>query len=155
MWNYRLFPATRARQIMKAFFVRWRSARQFREYELFADEEIGACLIAALKASGGMAVWETGTLWKCPGCGDRTLRTEEFLEGLRRAEEYLRNTAGERAVNSPTDDESAEISNPIPAVLDWLERIAAQMFGCERDRVYIKDEGTTCRYAGETYISRI
>ena len=30
-----------------------------------------------------------GNALEMPGCGDRTLRTEEFLEGLRRAELYL------------------------------------------------------------------
>ena len=43
----------------------------------------------------------------------------------------------------------------MPKACHWLTTISAQMFGCERDRVYIKDEGAICRYAGETYISRI
>ncbi|MCS6776576.1 MAG: hypothetical protein RMJ43_12420 [Chloroherpetonaceae bacterium] len=134
---------------MKAFFVRWRSARQFREYELFASETIGACLFAALQASGGLAVWQAGTLWQCPGCGDRTLRTEEFLEGLRRAEAYLQ-TVGRAGApcNAPPD--------PVrTAALQWLREIAVTLFGCERDRVYIKDACGPCRFAGETYISRI
>jgi hypothetical protein len=65
---------------MHAFFVRWRSARQHREFEAFAAPEIGAAIAAALAASGGQEVWQAGTLWKCPGCNDRTLRTEEFKE---------------------------------------------------------------------------
>ena len=134
---------------MRAFFVRWRSARQFREYELFASETIGACLWAALQVSGGAEIWQSGTLWKCPGCGDRTVRTEEFLEGLRRAEEHLRGEAeGSRLVGefAPTVQKAA---------LEWLQSVAMQMFGCERDRVYMKEEGATCTFAGQTYISRI
>jgi hypothetical protein len=143
---------------MKAFFVRWRSARKFREYELFADEAIGACLVKALETSGGMAVWQAGTLWKCPGCGDRTLRTEEFLEGLRQAEAYLRDAEAHHQ-NSPLpnlgEGPGVRVKVMHSAALAWLENVAAQMLGCERDRVYIKDEGTPCRYATETYISRI
>jgi hypothetical protein len=125
---------------MEAFFVRWRSARQFREFELLADVEVGRCLWEALQASAGWSLWESGTLWKCPGCGDRTLRTEEFLEGLRRAEDHLRAQSAE-----PERD----------AALRWLETIAVRMLGCERDRVYLKDATTPCRFAGETFISRI
>lgn len=134
---------------MKAFFVRWRSARQFREYELFANEAVGACLFTALQVSGGLTIWQAGTLWQCPGCGDRTLRTEEFLEGLRRAEAYLQSAGSAGASRGTAPD-------PVrAAALRWLQEIAVTMFGCERDRVYIKDACGPCRFAGETYISRI
>src|SRR5262249_53314310 len=114
-----------------------------------ADSSLGACLLGALEASGGLEVWQTGTLWKCPGCGDRTVRVEEFLEGLRRAEAYLqraeewRKLAGEAVVPARN------------AALTWMQEVAAKMFGCERDRVYIKDVDGPCSFAGETYISRI
>ncbi len=134
---------------MKAFFVRWRSARQFREYEVFADAVVGARLLAALEAAGGLEIWQAGTLWRCPGCGDRTLRTEEFLEGLRRAEEHLKCEADGRS--APGVEAEAERR----ATLDWLAAIAGKMLGCERDRVYIKDEDTPCTFAGVNYISRI
>lgn len=134
---------------MRAFTVRWRSARQFREYEMCADEAIGACLVAALTASEGAAIWQTGTLWKCPGCGDRTVRTEEFLEGLRRAEILLKREEAEGQM------EGAERSPERQATLEWLALVAAKMLGCERDRVYIKDEGADCAFSRETYISRI
>jgi hypothetical protein len=134
---------------MNAFFVRWRSARQFREYEVFADVAIGARLLGALEATGGMEIWQAGTLWKCPGCGDRTIRTEEFLEGLRRAEVTLQE-----------EEEQAfrrEIAIDVQRrdVLEWLAAVAGKMLGCERDRVYIKDAGADCTFAGETYTSRI
>ncbi|HZO88395.1 MAG TPA: hypothetical protein VFB38_08645 [Chthonomonadaceae bacterium] len=134
---------------MKAFSVRWRSARRFQEHEVFADAAVGACILAALEASGGMAVWQAGTLWKCPGCGDRTVRTEEFLEGMRRAEEYLQR---EEASCQRSGDAQAPGRR---AALNWLAEVAAKMLGCERDRVYIKDEGGACAYEGVTYISRI
>lgn len=134
---------------MKSFFVRWRSAKQFREYELFAGEAVGACVVAALEASGGMGVWQSGTIWKCPGCGDRTVKTEEFLEGLRQAEVYLRDEAAWNRLTGAPDAPVRQSS------LGWLETIAAQMLGCERDRVYIKDEGGDCRFAAETYVSRV
>jgi|SRR5579871_2399585 len=134
---------------MNAFFVRWRSARQFREYELYADPTVGAHILEALKVSGGDAIWQAGTLWKCPGCGDRTLRTEEFVEGLRRAETHLREEAEWRRLTG------APATPALRASLDWISGVAAQMFGCERDRVYIKDDDDNCRFARETYISRI
>ncbi len=122
---------------MNAFFVRWRSARQFREFEFFADEFIGEAVLTALEVSGGLAAWQAGTIWKCPGCGDRTVKSEEFLEGLRLAEQYL------QAQSEQT------------AAAKWTESLLLKMFGCERDRVYLKDAGNDCRFAGETYISRI
>lgn len=134
---------------MKAFTVRWRSAKQFREFELHAAESIGSSLLSALEASGGISVWQAGTLWKCPGCGDRTLRTEEFLEGLRLAEVYLHDEeTWRRLAGEPNAAHRA-------SALAWLENIAATMLGCERDRVYIKEEGGNCRFATETFISRI
>lgn len=134
---------------MNAFFVRWRSARQFREYELFADAIVGACLLAAMEAGEGMAIWESGTLWRCKGCGDRTVRTEEFLEGLRCAELYLQRAEEWRTLEGGPQDPAQQ------AALDWIAEVAAKMFACERDRVYIKDEGTPCHFENETYISRI
>ena len=122
---------------MDAFFVRWRSARQFREFEFFADEIVGEAVLLALELSGGLSAWQAGTIWKCPGCGDRTVRSEEFLEGLRLAEQSLQSQAGQAAA------------------VHWTESLLLQMFGCERDRVYIKDAGNDCRFAQETYLSRI
>ena len=122
---------------MDAFFVRWRSARQFREFESFADEAIGDAVLVALELSGGLAAWQAGTIWKCPGCGDRTVKSEEFLEGLRLAEQHLQNSSKQSAA------------------LKWTETLLLKMFGCERDRVYIKDAGTDCHFARETYVSRV
>ena len=133
---------------MKAFTIRWRSARQHREFELAASEEIGPTLTAALFESGGLAVWQEGTLWKCPGCGDRTVKTEEFLEGMHRAEQYLQRQSDLRGREDPL----AATAEPARA---WLEEIAALMLGCERDRVYIKDESGGCAYQGSNYTSRI
>lgn len=124
--------------------MRWRSARQHREFELFADDTIGGSIFAAVEDSGGMDIWQAGTLWKCPGCGDRTLRTEEFVEGLRRAEELLRS-----GLASPLRSPERR------GALEWIENVSAQMFGCERDRVYIKDEGGDCTFAAQTFLSRI
>ena len=132
-----------------AFFVRWRSARQFREYELFADAGTGACIVAALEAGGGEEIWQAGTLWRCPGCGDRTVRTEEFLEGLRRAEAFLKR---EEAWHARSGGPAVSVRR---AALNWMADVAAKMFGCERDRVYIKDAGASCSFAAATYISRI
>ena len=134
---------------MKAFIVRWRSPRKAGETEIFAEENVGSCLVAALETGGGMAVWEAGTLWKCPGCGDRTVRTEEFLEGLRRTQDYLQNVTMRREIEGLPADKMQQ------AALAWLADIAVRMFGCERDRVYIKDEGSYCSFAAQTYISRI
>lgn len=129
---------------MDAFFVRWRSARQDREWEFFANEETGEHVLTALEVSGGLQAWQTGTVWKCPGCGDRTIKSEEFLEGVRLAEQRLQVLA------------QSEFSTPsLRAALKWTETLLLQMFGCERDRVYIKDAGGDCRFARETYISRI
>jgi hypothetical protein len=157
---------------MKSFTIRWRSARQHREYELAAGEEVAAPLVAALEASGGMAVWQAGTLWKCPGCGDRTVKTEEFLEGMRRAERWLLNRRDARSRESAADDrfasfaplreaignagahESAADDQAAPA-LTWLAEAEARMLGCERDRVYVKDESGGCAYENTTYTSRI
>ncbi len=129
---------------MKAFSVRWRSARLHREFELFAEEKVGGVILAAVEKSGGAAIWQAGTVWKCPGCGDRTLRTEEFVEGLRRAEEWLRDGR-----------EFPGLSPGPQAALEWMETVSARLLGCERDRVYIKDEGDDCTFARQTYISRI
>ena len=122
---------------MDAFFVRWRSARQFREFESFADEAIGDAVLTALEVSGGLAAWQAGTIWKCPGCGDRTVKSEEFLEGLRLAEQHLQTLPAQAAA------------------LNWTETLLLKMFGCERDRVYIKDAGADCHFARETYVSRV
>jgi hypothetical protein len=132
---------------MQAFFVRWRSARQHREFEVFAQTEIGTVLFSALKASGGWEVWEAGTVWRCPGCYDSTLRTEEFLEGLRRAENYLSGVMQEAL--DPNHEACYR------EALAWLKQMCLKMLGCERDRVYIKDATNPCRFAGETYISRV
>jgi hypothetical protein len=129
---------------MDAFVVTWRSARQFREFEHFADAEIGELIWSALEVSRGLEAWQAGTIWKCPGCGDRTIKSEEFLEGLRLAEQRLQVLV------------ASEFSTPgLCAALKWTETLLLQMFGCERDRVYIKDTGGDCRFARETYISRI
>jgi hypothetical protein len=133
---------------MKAFTIRWRSARQHREFELSAGPEVAVPLMAALEASGGVAVWQAGTLWKCPGCSDRTVKTEEFLEGLQRAGRYLEQQMALRM----REDEAPRRRN---AALTWLDEMAARMLGCERDRVYIKDESGGCAYEGTTYSSRI
>jgi len=130
---------------MKAFVIRWRSAKQHREYEIYAEAKIGSPVYRALVASGGIEIWKTGTLWKCPGCYDCTLRTEEFLEGLRRAELSL---SAESATPSETSEEAR-------IALEWVGQVSLKMLGCERDRVYIKDASTPCRYGGESYISRI
>jgi hypothetical protein len=133
---------------MNAFTIRWRSPRQHREIELAAPEDVAVPLMAALQASDGLAVWQSGTLWKCPGCGDRTVKTEEFLEGMHRAEGCLQRWASEgTAENSPE-------RNPAPA-LAWLSEMAARLLGCERDRVYINDESGGCSYQGSSYTSRI
>jgi hypothetical protein len=134
---------------MKAFFIRWRSARQFREIEVFADAVLGARVMAALEASGGREIWQAGTLWKCPGCGDRTVRTEEFLEGLRRAEAHLRREAEWSVLNGQREDTERRVA------LDWLAAVMGKMLGCERDRIYIKDAGGDCLFSGENYVSRI
>ncbi len=133
---------------MKSFTIRWRSARQHREFELTASPEVAAPLVAAIEACGGGTVWQAGTLWKCPGCGDRTVKTEEFLEGMQRAGRYL-----ERQSTLRKREESEGV--PTDAALAWLDTTAARMLGCERDRVYIKDEGGGCAYEGTTYTSRI
>ena len=134
---------------MQAFSVRWRSARQHREFEVFAAPEIGATIAAALTASGGQEIWRTGTLWKCPGCEDRTLRTEEFLEGIRRAELWLQRTEEWRTLTGeplPSSDHTA---------LKWIGDVSARMFGCERDRVYLKDEDGACTFENASYYSRL
>jgi hypothetical protein len=133
---------------MRSFTIRWRASRQHREIELAAGEDVAVPLMGAMEASGGLAVWQTGTLWKCPGCGDRTVKTEEFLEGMHRAEQYLqRQNALEMRETSPN-------VSPGPA-LAWLQQIGARMLGCERDRVYIKDESGGCAYQNASYTSRI
>jgi len=104
-------------------------------------------LMAALDACGGLTVWREGTLWKCPGCGDRTVKTEEFLEGMQRAERYL-----QRQKTLRGREDGGGHSDP---ALLWLAEMAAHMLGCERDRVYVKDESGGCSYANATYISRI
>ncbi len=134
---------------MSFFTVRWRSARHHREYELYAPSEVGRCLLDALRESGGEAVWKAGTLWSCPGCGDRTLKIEEFVEGNRRAEASLRLTLENERQSGLRSDPGQQ------KALRWLEEAALKSFGCERDRVYFKDEEGVCRYAGETFISRI
>lgn len=134
---------------MQAFFVRWRSVRQHREFEAFAAPEIGAAVLAALAASGGEEMWQAGTLWKCPGCGDRTLRTEEFLEGMRRAELWLQQAEEWRALAGEPPVSAQQ------AALEWIRDVTAVMFGCERDRVYIKDEGGDCTFENTSYYSRI
>ena len=133
---------------MNSFTIRWRSARQHREYELAAPEAVAVPLSAALDASGGADVWRSGTLWKCPGCGDRTVKTEEFLEGMQRAEQYLR--LQNEAARLPQRSD-----RPGDAALAWLDDMAIRMLGCERDRVYIKDDGGSCAYANTSYTSRI
>ncbi len=127
---------------MQAFYVRWRSAKQHREYEIFADKAVGIALYRALMDSGGWEVWEAGMLWRCPGCYDCTLRTEEFLEGLRRAE---------NALYALQNDQQPELAT----ALHWIHQVTLKMLSCERDRVYLKDAGHPCRYSGETYTSRI
>lgn len=124
---------------LKAFIARWRSARQHREFEVFAEESVGATLYRALVASEGLEAWQSGTVWRCPGCFDCTIRTEEFLEGLRRAE---------RALFTETSEEAR-------IALEWMERTNLTLMGCERDRVYIKDASNPCRYGGERFTSRI
>ena len=133
---------------MKAFTIRWRGARRHREYELQAAAKVAVPLVAALQASGGMAAWQEGTLWKCPGCDDRTVKTEASLEGMHRAEVYLRQQASQQSAEGSDKPTSG------PA-LEWLELVAARMLGCERDRVYIKDESGGCTYQTTTYTSRI
>ena len=144
-----------------------------------AGEAVAAPLSVALDAGGGYAVWQSGTLWKCPGCGDRTVRTEEFLEGMQRAERYLRLHSehainGQREADGGTEGSSlraleagsserreregesaGDTAQPMGAALAWLDLMAMRMLGCERDRVYIKDEGGTCPYGNTTYTSRI
>ncbi len=134
---------------MKAFFVRWRSVRMHSEQEIFADSESGAAIFAAVEAADGLAVWEAGTIWKCPGCGDRTLRIEEFLEGLRRAELHLR-----REMENSGQAEGIGSSARLAALL-WIHETSLKMLGCERDRVYIKDEDGRCAFENETYFSRV
>ena len=135
---------------MKAFTIKWRSARQFREWELLADEEIGACLLAALEESGGSERWRLGTLWKCPGCGDRTLRTEAFREGLALTVQHLQTVQAE----SPARPSHPEHRIRARAI-NWAVYVTAKMQDCERDRVYIKDEDGVCSFANQTYLSRI
>lgn len=134
---------------MQAFFVRWRSARRHREFEAFAAPEIGAAIAVALAASGGQEVWQAGTLWKCPGCNDRTLRTEEFLEGMRRVELWLQQAEEESILAGGPSDSGRR------AALEWIRDVTATMFGCERDRVYLKDEGGACTFTNASYYSRI
>ncbi len=134
---------------MKAFFVRWRSAAGFREFELFADVEVGAALLDAVEASGGLILWQAGTLWRCPGCGDRTVQAGPFLEGLRRAEGRLTREEGWReTANDPDTPARRE-------ALAWIATAAAHLAGCEREKVYIKDDGADCTFAGQTYLSRV
>jgi len=134
---------------MHAFSMKWRSARQHREFEAFAAPEIGAAIAAALTASGGQDVWQAGTLWKCPGCNDRTLRTEEFLEGMRRAELWLQRAEEWRILAGDPPDAGQQ------AALEWIQEVTATMFGCERDRVYFKDEDGVCTFGTASYYSRI
>ena len=134
---------------MRAFFVRWRSVRQHREFEAFAAPEIGAAITAALAASEGYAVWQAGTLWKCPGCEDRTLRTEEFLEGIRRAELWLQRAEEWRLLTGEPQDAGRR------AALEWIQDVAATMFACERDRVYLKEEDGVCTFENASYYSRV
>lgn len=133
---------------MNAFTICWRSPRQHREIELTAAEDVAIPLMAALQESGGLAVWQSGTLWKCPGCGDRTVKTEEFIEGMHRAEGLLQRWASE----GPADNEPERNSAP---ALAWLSEMTARMLGCERDRVYINDESGGCSYQSSSYTSRI
>ena len=135
---------------MYAFCVKWRSVRQHREFEAFAAPEIGAAIAAALTASGGQEVWQAGTLWKCPGCQDRTLKTEEFLEGMRRAELWL-----QRAEEWASPDRRSRLISGQHAALEWIQEVTATMFGCERDRVYLKDEDGACTFGNASYYSRI
>ena len=134
---------------MQAFCVRWRSARQHREFEAFAAPEIGAAIAAALTASGGQEIWQAGTLWKCPGCQDRTLKTEEFLEGMRRAELWLQQAEEWRLL---TGEASAPDQR---AALEWIQEVTTTMLSCERDRVYLKDEEGVCTFENASYYSRI
>lgn len=136
---------------MNSFTIRWRSARKHQEHELTASEAVAAPLLAALEDGGGLAVWQSGTVWKCPGCGDRTVMTEEFLEGMRRAESLLRRQ-NER---HRTEDAGGTEPPRGAAALAWLDEMAARMLGCERDRVYIKDDSGRCTYGNTSYTSRI
>jgi len=134
---------------MHAFSLKWRSARRHREFEAFAAPEIGAAIAVALAESGGQEVWQAGTLWKCPGCCDRTLRTEEFLEGMRRAELWLQRAEEWRLLNGEPPAVGQQ------AALEWIREVTATMFGCERDRVYLKDEDGVCTFGNASYYSRI
>ena len=134
---------------MQAFCVRWRSARRHREFEAFAAPEIGVAIVAALTASGGQEVWQAGTLWKCPGCHDRTLRTEEFLDGIRRADLWLQRAEEWRRLSGEPSDPGQH------AALEWIQDVMTTMLGCERDRVYLKDEGGACTFENASYHSRI
>jgi hypothetical protein len=133
---------------MKAFTIRWRSARQHREFELPARGEAAAELVAALADSGGMEAWQAGTLWKCPGCGDRTVKTEEFIEGIQRARRLLERQEALRAREESAPERAGH-------ALAWLAEVEARLLGCERDRVYIKDDSGGCAYESATYTSRI
>lgn len=118
-----------------------------------AGAGVGAALTEALAGGGGLTVWQAGTLWKCPGCGDRTVKTEEFLEGMQRAESYLRSLSEPReGAGPPSEDRDFQRTS---AALAWLDDMAVRMLGCERDRVYIKDESCGCTYERSTYTSRI
>jgi hypothetical protein len=110
-----------------------------------AGPEVARPLLVALVESGGMAVWQSGTLWRCPGCGDRTVKTEEFIEGLQRAEGRLR-----LAATSPDGP-----LHGCEEALEWLAAFSARIFGCERDRVYLKDDGGDCSFERVSYTSRI
>lgn len=134
---------------MEQFTVRWRSVRKHREYAIAADADVGGCIGGALLASSGMQVWQAGTIWKCPGCEDRTLRTEEFLEGVLRAAAHLEQRA---APGGGTEGAGTDVS---ARAREWLQRVAATLFGCERDRVYLSDESGRCSFAGARFVSRI
>lgn len=133
---------------MRSFTIRWRSARRHREFEYRADGSVGPALMEAISASGGLEIWQENTLWRCPGCGDRTLGTEEFLESLRLAEDYLV-TALSVSNGEPARQAAAR------SAADWIAAVTLLMFACERDRVYIKDESGECAFAAQTYLSRI
>ena len=118
-----------------------------------AGAGVGAALTEALAGGGGLTVWQAGTLWKCPGCGDRTVKTEEFLEGMQRAESCLRSLSESRE-DAVRLQEDREFQRTL-AALAWLDDMAVRMLGCERDRVYIKDESGGCAYERSMYTSRI
>ena len=139
---------------MNSFYVRWRSVRQHREFELYAPETIAPAVLAAVESGHGMSIWSSGTVWRCPGCGDRTIRTEEFLEGLRRAEIWLNDVDSHRGEGRVTTGITPNPTRGFEAS-EWIAKLSAMMLGCERDRVYIKDDDGLCTFGTASYVSRI